>query len=240
MARAEAPFAAARITLALAVAVGLAAFGSAGGLVAVRPARADTATTWPPPPELNTFEYPPIELAARPRLSVAVGMGSTFDAAGFSDGTHAVPAFFVTGGFGDALVGVDFEISASSAIGRYRSQDPIDRVAVLGFAVVRPCAPLAAADHRYRMRVLRTAALELGTGLERDGRTLVAGYRGIIHVGARVELPLTPLGGASELRVRLAAGRNLGLYTPGVSGANGVTEVGDTAGELWAALLTVF
>jgi hypothetical protein len=235
MARVEARLAAARIALAVAVVI-----GAVGGLGAARPARADTTTTWPPPPELNNFEYPPVELAARPRLSAAVGMGSTFDATGFSGGTHAVPAFFATGGFGDGLVGVDFEISASSAIGRYRTEDPVDRVALAGFAVVRPAAPLRPSDQRYRMRVLRTAALELGTGLERDGRTLAAGYRGIIHLGARVELPLTPLGGTSELRLRLAAGRNLGLYTPRVTAASGVTEVGDTAGELCAALLTVF
>jgi hypothetical protein len=239
MARAEARFAAARSTstpaLALAVIVGVGgAFGGAGA------ARADTATTWPPPPELNNFEYPPIELAKRPRLSVAVGMGSTFDDAGFSDGTHAIPVFVATGGFGDGLVGVDFEVSATSAIGRYRTQDPVDRVSLAGFAVVRPAAPLRPFDHRYRWRVLRTAALELGQGLERDGRTLAAGYRGFFHLGARVELPLTPLGGTSELRVRLAAGRNLGQYTPRVTASNGVTEVGDTAGELFIALLTVF
>jgi hypothetical protein len=92
------------------------------------------------------------------------------------------------------------------------------------------------------MRVLKSAGLELGFGLERDGRATATGYRFTVHLGARVDLPLTPAGSASELRVRLAAGRNLGLYTPKLYGANAgdVTEVGDTAGELFAALVAVF
>ena len=215
--------------------------GLVGGLAGVRVARADTTTSCPPPPELNTYEMPAIELAARPRLSAAVGMGTTIDDAGFNNGTHAIPSFFATGGFGDGVVGVDFEVFASSAIGFYRSQDPVNRIALLGFAVVRPARPLCPFDGSYPMRVLRTVGLELGTGFEREARTLASGSRGVIHVGARVELPLTPLGGApSEVRLRLAAGRNLGLYTPRVAATSGVTEVGDTVGELFAALVTVF
>jgi hypothetical protein len=209
----------------------------------VRPARADTTTTWPPPPELNYFEMPARELSARPRLSLAVGMGATFDDVGFRDGTtHAVPAFFATGGFGDGLVGVDFGVLASSAIGRYRSDDPVDRVALDAFGVVRPAAPLRPWDRGYAMRVLRTAGLELGFGWERDGRTTVAGSRFTVHLGARVEVPLTPVWATSQLRIRLGASRNLGLYTPRVysSLAGNVTEVVDTAGELYAALVTVF
>jgi hypothetical protein len=221
---------------------GAASVVAAGVLGAAAPAVADTSTSWPPPPELNNYDLPAVELAARPRMSLAVGMGSTFDAVGFGGGTHAIPAFFATGGFGDGLVGVDFEAFASSAVGRFRNDNPVDRLALDAFGVVRPAAPLRPDDRRYRMRVLRTAALELGLGFERDGRTTESGSRFTAHVGARVELPLTSVGAPSELRLRLAASRNLGLYTPRLSGATAgtVTEVEDTAGELFAALVAVF
>lgn len=47
----------------------------------------------------------------RPRLSLAAGMGATFDATGFAGGTHAIPAFFAVGGFGDGLTGFDWDCS---------------------------------------------------------------------------------------------------------------------------------
>jgi hypothetical protein len=221
---------------------GAASVAAALALGVSRPAGADTATSWPPPPELNSYELPARELAARPRMSLAVGMGSSFDAVGFGSGTHAIPAFFATGGFGDGLVGFDFEAFASSAVGRFRNDDPVDRLALDGFGVVRPAAPLRPDDHRYPMRVLRTAGLELGFGLERDGRTTESGSRFTVHLGARVELPLTLLGAPSQLRLRLAAARNLGLYTPRLSSKKPgeVTQVEDTAGELFAALVAVF
>jgi hypothetical protein len=50
------------------------------------------------------------------------------------------------------------------------------------------------------------------------------------------------VGAPSQLRLRLAAARDLGLYTPRLSAktAGEVTQVEDTAGELFAALVAVF
>jgi hypothetical protein len=224
-----------------------AAVAAAGMALAVGggPASAQT-TAWLPPPELNAYEMPARELAPRPRMSLGIGMGSTFDAVGFPDGTHAIPAFFATGGAGDGLFGVDFGAFSSSASGRDRAQqaDPVDRQALDLFGVIRPAAKLRPGDRRYRMRVLRTLAGELGLGLEREGTSTRASSRFRLHTGARVELPLTPVTLSrehSELRLRLAVSRGIGLYTPTIRLRSGeVVEVGDTAAELYAGLVVVF
>ena len=178
----------------------------------------------------------------RPRLSLAVGMGATRDPTGFPDGGHFIPAFFGVGGFGDGLVGLDLGAFASSASGRFPSTDsPVDRLALDAFGVLRPAARVRPGDQRYRMRVLRTMAAELGLGFERDGQVVVSGKRWVIHTGARIEFPLTS-GQASELRLRLAVRRAFGLYTPELSttsGSTGIISVGDST-ELYAALAVVF
>jgi hypothetical protein len=178
----------------------------------------------------------------RPRFSLAAGMGATFDSAGLAGGTHAIPAFFAVGGFGDGLGGFDLGSFASSASGRFHGDDnPVDRLALDAFGVIRPAARLAPGDRRYRLRVLRTLAGELGLGLERDGRVTGSGSRFELHTGARVELPLTRAGEPSELRLRFAVRRAVGLYTPKLYGASAtdVTSVGDTT-EVYAALAVVF
>jgi hypothetical protein len=187
------------------------------------------------PPLVETA--PPPDLPPRPRMSLAAGMGACFDATGFPDGTHAVPAFFGIGGFGDGLAGFELGAFASSASGRYlmAGYAPIDRLALDAFGVVRPAARVRPDDLRYGSRVLRTIAVELGLGYERDGHTTASGSRVQIHTGARIELPLTPAGQASELRLRLAYRRAIGLYTPQVTG----TDVGDS-NEIYAALAVVF
>lgn len=201
-------------------------------------------------PPVSTGPFPALEeegLAApvaRPRFSLAVGMGASLDASGFTNGAHAIPAFFGVGGFGDGLLGVDLGAFSSAASGRFHSGDdgPVDRLALDAFAVVRPAARVRPDDGRYSLRVLRTLAAEVGLGFERDGHTLNAGTRFQIHTGARVELPLTAADRASELRLRLAMRRAVGLYTPQVSGGmgvNAITAVGDST-ELYAALAVVF
>lgn len=89
--------------------------------------------------------------------------------------------------------------------------------------------------------MLRTAAAELGLGFERDGRVTGSGTRFALHTGARVELPLTRTGQSSELRLRLAARRDVGLFTPKLYGATAsdVTLVGDST-EIYAALAVIF
>jgi hypothetical protein len=195
------------------------------------------------PPPVMEEQLPP-DLPPRPRMSLAVGMGASFDSAGFTDGTHAIPAFFAVGGFGDGLLGAELGAFASSASGRFpmANATPVDRLALDAFGVVRPAARVRPDDQRYGFRVLHTVAVELGLGYERDGHTSGAGTRWQIHTGARVDLPLFPAGWPSELRLRLAYRRALGLYTPLVSATptgGTVTAVGDS-NELYAALVTVF
>jgi hypothetical protein len=225
-------------TLAVAAAVAL------SGLAAAPVARAQEPPVTLPAEALTETMAP--DLPPRPRLSLAVGMGATFDSTGFSDGAHLIPAFFGVGGFGDGLAGFDLGAFSSSASGRYPpssvDQVPVDRLALDAFGVIRPAARLHRDDRRYGYRVLRTLAVELGLGLERDGRTMVSGSRFEVHTGARVELPLTPAGLPSELRLRLAMRRAIGLYTPEVAVAKGssqTTSVGDST-ELYAALAVVF
>ncbi|HVZ71025.1 MAG TPA: hypothetical protein VHJ20_01510 [Polyangia bacterium] len=177
--------------------------------------------------------------AERPPFVVAVGMGTTFESAGLSPArTEVLPAFFATGGVGDTWpVGVEAAVFASSAQGRFAAPDtPVDRLALDLMGVMRPFKwTFPDDDQRYRVRVLRTAAFELGLGLERDGTTVMAGSRTGLHAGARVELPLSLEPARKELRLRLAARRFQGFYEPRV----GNVDVGNGF-ELYAALVSVF
>ena len=149
---------------------------------------------------------------ARPRLSAAVGFGSSFDAVGFDDGnTRAIPAFFSELGIGDGPFGFDLLAFASQAAGRHENQNPVDRLAVDLFGVIRPGAWFRPDDRSYGIRVLHGLGAELGLGFERDGRSAVSGTRFLIHTGARADLPLTPAREPTELRLRLAVRRGIGL-----------------------------
>jgi hypothetical protein len=190
-----------------------------------------SATIDEPPPS-----PPPL---TRPRLSAAVGMGTSFESAGLSPArTALVPAFFATGGVGvDWPVGVEASAFASSSSGRFKAPDtPVDRLALALIGVVRPCLwSVAPGDDRYFARVARTLGLELGLGIERDGTTVRAGSRVALQAGARAEFPLSRTPATKELRVRLAARRMQGFYTPRV----GTVDVGDGF-ELYVALVSVF
>jgi hypothetical protein len=172
---------------------------------------------------------------ARPRMSAALGMGVSLDDAGLPR-TEVIPAFFATGGVGaDWPVGAELAAFSSSAQGR-GDGTPVDRLALDAVAVVRPFAWMVSADdRRYRARLVRATGVEIGLGLERDGTTTRAGSRYGVHLGARFEIPLGLPGYVSELRLRLAARRMEGLYTPHVLDI----VVGDSV-ELYAALVTVF
>jgi hypothetical protein len=201
-----------------------------------------------PPAQVQPEPIAVVEAAApapvsRPRLSAAVGMGLTWDAVGFDDGdAREIPAFFTVLGIGDGLFGLDLGAFASEAAGRHGTQRPVDRLALDGFGVVRPAARFRLENRGYAMRVARTAAAELGLGFERDGRGAISGTRFVVHTGARVDLPLSPLREATELRLRLAVRRAFGLYTPKLYGSSAadVTGVGDSAAELYAAIVVVF
>lgn len=201
-------------------------------------------TTWgPTEPEESVVEAASRGPIARPRLSGAVGMGTSFDSVGFSGGREAVPTFVGVLGIGDGLLGLDLGAFATSATRAQRQSDsPVDRVAVDLFGVVRPAALHRRDDRSFEMRVLHSLAAELGLGLERAGRSNISGTRFLIHLGATVDVPLTPASEATELRLRLGVQRNIGLYTPKLYGntTSDVTEVVDTAVEVYAALAVVF
>jgi hypothetical protein len=197
----------------------------------------------PPPPvrapqPVRAPEPPPIvetPARARPRMSAAIGMGVSLDDTGLAE-TKAIPSFFATGGVGvDWPVGFDLQAFASASQGRYDGT-PVDRLALDAFGVVRPFAwSIAAADDRYRARLVRATGVELGLGLERDGTTIRAGSRFGLHTGARFEIPLGLPGYASELRLRLAVRYLAGFYTPRIA----TVEVGNSV-ELYSALVSVF
>lgn len=221
---------------------------------AVSPAPPETAPPVPPPPLPPALQSPgdswdaavvesDREPVARPRLSAAVGFGSSFDAVGFEDGnTHAIPSFFSELGISDGPFGLDLLAFASTASGRHEGQNPVDRLAVDLFGVIRPGGWYRPDDRRYLMRVLHGLGAELGLGFERDGRSAISGTRFLIHTGARVDVPLSPAHEPTEIRLRLAVRRGIGLYTPRLSGGRvpGVLDVDDSAVELYAMLVSVF
>ena len=179
----------------------------------------------------------------RPRLSAAIGIGATFDAAGFADGnTRAIPAFFTALGIGDGRWGFELRAFASQAAGRFGGENPIDRLALDASGVLRVGMLVSPDNQRYATRVLRTAGIELGLSFEREGRSMMAGTRFALCTGARVELPLTPAREPSELRLRLAVRRAFGLYTPMLYGSSAadVTAVHDSDLEIYGALVLMF
>jgi len=175
-------------------------------------------------------------LVPRPGFTISIGTGASFDSVGFSDGTHAIPSFFASGGIGEGFTGFEMSLFTSQASGRYRTQMPIDRLALDGMVVVRfLAARLSEQDYRYEARVGRTAAIEIGLAVERAGRGTVAANRVGMHTGARIELPLVPYGTTNEPRLRFGVRRMLGAGSPMV----GDTSVHDST-ELYVALALSF
>ncbi len=202
---------------------------------------AQTMMTAPEP--AGVVEAPIRPSFPRPRMSAAVGIGATLDAAGFADGnTRTIPAFFTSLGIGDGLGGFELRAFASQAAGRFGGDNPIDRLALDASGVLRVGMLLAPDNQRYATRVMRTVGVDLGLSFEREGRSMVSGTRFALCTGARVELPLTPAREPSELRVRLAVRRAFGLYTPLLYGSTAadVTAVHDSALEVYGALVLLF
>jgi hypothetical protein len=202
---------------------------------------AQTAMTEPEP--VGVVEAPIRPSFPRPRLQAAVGMGATFDDAGFSDGdSRAIPAFFTMLGIGDGQWGFELGVFVSQAAGRFGSENPIDRLAVDASGVLRVGMLIAPDNQRYATRVLRTVGVALGPSFEHEGRSTAGGTRFAIATGARVELPLTPAREPSELRLRLAVRRAFGLFTPLLYGSSAadVTAVHDSDLELYGALVLLF
>lgn len=177
--------------------------------------------------------------ADRPKISVAVGVGASFERSGLAPArTDTVPTFFAVGGFGDGILGIDLGLTATTASGRFRAPDaPVDRLGADAMLVVRPWA-IWSADMEtlsFSRSLLRTIAAEAGLGYEHDSRGGRAGGRTGARLGARVDVPLFPRD-PSQLRLRFAVRRFIGFYVPQVD----ATEVKDTGLEAYGALAVSF
>jgi hypothetical protein len=180
--------------------------------------------------------------ATRPQVEVAVGMGASFDNAGLrAAGMSAIPAFFAMGGFGGGVLGLDLGLFVNSANGRFRAPNvPVDRLAVDAMLVIRPGVGLRPDDTRYGLRIVRTAALDVGLGYERAAhiaQKAEALNRFGTRVGAHLDVPLTAAGAPSELRLRVAVRRFIGGST--ATFADG-EPLPDSRAEVFAALAAVF
>jgi hypothetical protein len=208
------------------------------------PMPGNVPTVWgPTEPQEVIVENANERAIGRPRFSAAIGMGASFDSVGIADGHDAVPTFVGVLGMGDGLLGLNLGAYATSATRAQRQKDsPVDRLAVDLFGVLRPAARYQRDDHSFGMRVLHSLAAELGPGLERAGRSNISGTRFLIHVGATVDLPISTEYDATEVRVRVGVRKNIGLYTPKLYGATAsdVTDIRDTALDVYAALAVVF
>ena len=207
------------------------------------PPGAPAAEPAAPLPPVTTAHLPEPELppeAPRPRFSLALGMGVSFDQSGLTpQRTARIPSFFAVGGFGDGFIGLDFAVFANNASGRYRAPDvPVDRLAADALVAWRPaCHGIDPEATAWGWRLLRTIALELGVGYERDGRGAGVDHRFGPRVGGRVELPLTRAGDPSQLRLRLGGRRFFGGTK--VSGAADL-PLKDSTLELYGALAVIF
>jgi hypothetical protein len=192
----------------------------------------------PPRPSGPTTMGP---AASRPPIEVSVGMGASIDDAGLRAARlSAIPSFYATGGFGQGTFGFDLGVFVNSATGRYRTPNlPVDRLGVDAMLVIRPFADFLFGNS-YDRRVLRTLALDVGLGYERDSR-ISRGPEDVSRVGARVgvhaDLPLTPARERSELRLRLTVRRFVGLTSPTFAEGD---PVPDTRFELFGSLVVVF
>ena len=104
-------------------------------------------------------------------------------------------------------------------------------------------APCTGRDDRsFGMRVLHSLAAELGFGLERAGRSDVSGTRFLIHLGATVDVPLSPRARRPSCGCGWGSGGTSVSTRPKLYGntTSDVTDVVDTAAEVYAALAVVF
>jgi hypothetical protein len=87
----------------------------------------------------------------------------------------------------------------------------------------------------YGYRVLRSASVDLGVGVERDSVALDSDWRAGLLLGAHFDLPIGPAGATKELRLRLGVRR---LFAG--SGSVGDISVKDSTVELYGQVAFVF
>jgi len=164
----------------------------------------------------------------RPKVQVAVGLGASID--GNAPNPHPdrpVSAFFFSVGIGDELLGLDLRSFANGA-----TQMQLGRLSLELVGVIRPLAPVAREGYGYR--VLRSASLDLGAGIERDSLAQDADWRAGLLLGAHADLPIGPAA-PKELRLRLGVRRLVAG-----SGSVSTVAVKDSTAELYAQVAFVF
>src|SRR5205814_943925 len=136
-------------------------------------------------------------------------------------------AFYFGLGIGDGLLGLELRSFANGA-----TQMQLGRLSLELVAVARPLARLT--REGYGFRVLRTAGLALGPGLERASVSMQSGWRAGALLGAHLDLPIGPAA-PKELRLRLGARRLVATHT---SVADIVVK--DSTVELYGQVAFVF
>ena len=191
----------------------------------------------------------------RPRLTCAIGVGTSLDHSGTSDGrTVPIPAFEFSVGAGDGAFGFEANLMSTQASGRYRKVTNgvddigVDRAAVDLVLAVRPAWLLArppvrdgavapsAAGRSYLGRIWRSFTIDLGGVAERVAPGVQAAYRfGGLVAGHLDILPLTPADQPSALAVRIGARRVLAPRK-----LVSTTETADTTLDAFVGLAAVF
>jgi hypothetical protein len=170
------------------------------------------------------------DLLHRPKVHVAVGMGASFDK-GSPNPTpdRPITAFLFTLGIGDHLLGLDLRSCANGA-----TQMQVSRLSGELVGVGRPLVLLLDRPG-YGYRVLRTASLDLGLGIERVSIALQSDWRFGVVAGSHIDLPLGPEGTGKELRLRLGVRRLVAT-----KGTIGSLTTRDTTLEAYGQLAFVF
>jgi hypothetical protein len=192
----------------------------------------------------------------RPRLTCAIGVGTSLDHSGTSDGrTVPIPAFEFSVGAGDGAFGFEANLMSTQASGRYRKVTNgvddigVDRAAVDLLLAVRPAwllarppvrdgavAPSSAAGRSYLGRIWRSFTIDLGGVAERVAPGVQSAYRfGGLVAGHLDILPLTPADQPSGLAVRIGARRVLAPRK-----LVSTTETADTTLDAFVGLAAVF
>jgi len=142
------------------------------------------------------------DLLHRPKVHVAVGMAASIDRnAPNPRPGDPIAAFLFTLGVGDGFLGLDLRSCANGA-----TQMQLSRLSGELVGVFRPLV-LARMDRPgYGYRVLRTASLDLGAGVERVSLSLQSDWRAGLVVGGHIDLPVGPAA-SKELRLRLGVRR---------------------------------
>lgn len=193
----------------------------------------------------------------RPRFSFAIGVGTSFDHSGTSDGrTVTIPAFLVALGAGDGALGFEASLMSTQASGRYRqvhngkNDIGVDRAAVDLLLALRPALVLGyrlraagptseaapgLAPVSYMRRIWHSFTLDVGGTAERVAPGSDSAYRLGYAFGAHLDIPLTPASLPTSLAIRLGARR---VLAPKVDFTS--TEVTDTRLDVFASVAAGF